>query len=115
MNDRADDCVLVLCTAPADVAESLAQRLVEARLAACVNLIPGLLSLFRWEGRVDRAQEILLMCKTVRGRQAELTAQLAAWHPYDVPEVIVVPVSGGLPQYLEWVRRSCMPESREVF
>ena len=99
-----DDVVLVLVTAPRDAAEALARAVVEARLAACVNLVPGVVSLFHWEGRVDRADEVLLVAKTVQSRADALRAGIAARHPYTVPEILVVPVEGGDPRYLAWVR-----------
>ncbi|MBI5853421.1 MAG: divalent-cation tolerance protein CutA [Planctomycetes bacterium] len=99
-----DDVVLVLTAAPRDAAEALARAMVEARLAACVNLVPGVVSLFHWEGRIDRADEVLLVAKTVRSRADELRAGIAARHPYAVPEILVVPVEGGDERYLAWVR-----------
>lgn len=94
----------VLMTAPdLDVAERLATTLVEARLAACANLVPGVTSIYRWEGAVERAQEVLLVLKTTTPRLAELMRRAAELHPYDVPEVLALPVEAGHAAYIRWV------------
>jgi periplasmic divalent cation tolerance protein len=95
--------MLVLCTAPAGVAEVLARQLVEERACACVNVLPGVRSVFRWQGKVDTADECLLLAKTTRAASANLRERIAALHPYDVPEVLEVAVDGGLPAYLRWL------------
>lgn len=105
------EAVVVLCTAPDDgPAETLARMLVQERLAACVNRIPGVVSNFRWEGRVEEDREVLLVIKSTRGRLAALTARIKALHPYELPEVVAVPVIGGLDAYLGWVRDSVASE-----
>jgi len=95
--------VVVLCTAPADASERLARALVEERLCACVNVLPGVRSFFRWQGAVDEADEQLLVAKTTAAHAEALRDRLVALHPYDVPEVLVLPVAGGSPAYLQWV------------
>jgi periplasmic divalent cation tolerance protein len=95
--------VVVLSTSPADAAPGLATLLVEKRLAACVNIIPGIESVYRWKGRVESAREHLLVIKTTASRVESLSRALAAAHPYAVPEVIAVPVTHGHLPYLEWV------------
>ncbi len=113
--------VVVLCTAPLRGngdrlgADALAQRLVEERLCACVNLVGSLFpvtSWFRWEGRVDRAQEGFLILKTTAARLAALQARLQQLHPYAVPEVLAIDVANGLEAYLQWVRESVAPGPR---
>ena len=100
-----DVAVVVLSTAPdAGQAERLARRLVEERLAACVSQVPGMKSLYHWEGEVEEANEVLLIVKTHASRAPELTRRLRELHPYDVPEILVLPVAAGLPGYLEWIR-----------
>jgi len=89
-----------------EVAQSLASSLVASHLAACVNIIPGIESVYFWEGKVQRDSEMLLMIKTQRRLLDDLTAHVKANHPYSVPEVIAVPVIGGHAPYLEWVRAS---------
>src|SRR5262245_35586645 len=105
------DARVVLMTAPdRATAESLAQRLVGERLAACANLVSGLASIYRWEGRVERADEILLILKTEADRIPALIARAAELHPYDVPEILALPVEAGLAAYLSWVRAETRPE-----
>ncbi|HSG46937.1 MAG TPA: divalent-cation tolerance protein CutA [Longimicrobiales bacterium] len=94
---------LVLVTSPAAEAPALARRLVEERLAACVNLLSGMASVYRWEGKVEEAEETLMILKTSAGRIRELRERVVALHPYDVPEFVVVPVESGLESYLAWV------------
>ena len=95
----------VLTTAPdTSVAESLAQRLVEERLAACANVLPGVTSVFWWEGSVQSEGEVLVLLKSTEARYPALRDRLLELHPYDVPEVLRLPVAGGSEGYLEWVR-----------
>lgn len=96
----------VVTTAPdSAVAEELAGRVVEERLAACANVVPGVTSLYWWEGKVQRDGEVLVVFKTVSERFDALRDRIAELHPYDVPEILAVPVPGGSHEYLEWVRR----------
>jgi periplasmic divalent cation tolerance protein len=105
------DARVVLMTAPdRATAESLAQSLVAERLAACANVVPGLASVYRWQGRVERADELLLILKTEVDRVPALIARAAELHPYDVPEVLALPVEAGLAAYLAWVREQTRPE-----
>lgn len=95
----------VLITAPdADVGAALAGALVEEGLAACVNLVPGVRSIYRWEGAVQDDTEVLLIAKTREALLPALTARVEALHPYDVPEVIALPIAGGSAAYLAWLR-----------
>jgi periplasmic divalent cation tolerance protein len=96
-----------LVTAPdARSAESMARALVEERLAACVNVIPGLVSVYRWEGEVQRDQEALMILKTTESRMAALRERVIQLHPYEVPEVLVLNVVDGHEAYLGWVREA---------
>jgi len=98
-------CQVVLVTAPGrEEAERLAQRLVEDRLAACVNCAGPVTSVYRWEGKTCREQEFLLVIKTTAERLDALFDRVAALHSYEVPEIIALPVTAGWPPYLEWVR-----------
>ena len=98
------DALVVLVTAPsAEQAAALARALVEARLAACGNVVPGLRSIYRWEGRVQDEPEALLVLKTTRDRLEALRERLLALHPYDVPEVLALPVEAGSAAYLAWL------------
>jgi periplasmic divalent cation tolerance protein len=101
----SDDLRVVLVTAPdVPVAEGLARSLVEERLAACVNLVPGIRSFYRWEGAVQDDSEILLIVKTRADRLEALASRVRELHPYELPEVLGLPVAGGGPDYLEWIR-----------
>ena len=101
----ATDVRTALVTAPdSGTAERIARTLVEEGLVACVNLVPGVVSLYRWEGEVQRDQEVLMVLKTTAGRAEAVRARVVEEHPYDVPEVLVLPVVAGHPAYLNWVR-----------
>ncbi len=105
-NSSPADVHVAFCTCPdSGTAESLAAALIEEGHAACINLIPGLVSLYRWQGRIERDSEVLLMIKTVRERLGTLTERVRQLHPYDVPEVIAHPVTDGHDAYLNWVRQ----------
>ena len=98
------DTLMVLTNMPdRDAAMKLAQRLVESRLAACVNVLGGCASVYRWKGAVEHAEEVPVLIKTRAARYEELEAAIRDCHPYDVPEVIAVPVVRGFGDYLEWV------------
>lgn len=98
------EALVVLVTAPsADVAAELARALVEERLAACGNILPGVKSIYRWQGRVHEDAEALLVLKTTRTRFEALRERVLALHPYDVPEVIALPVEAGSAAYLAWI------------
>jgi periplasmic divalent cation tolerance protein len=102
--------VVVLSTAPdGATADRLARALVEERLAACVTRIPGARSLYRWEGAVQEAEEVLMLAKTHAERAPDLTRRLAELHPDDVPEILVLPVAAGFRAYLDWLRESTAP------
>ncbi|UOV02853.1 divalent-cation tolerance protein CutA [Pseudoxanthomonas mexicana] len=95
---------LILSTCPdADTAQRLARILVEERLAACVSLLPGGVSTYRWQGRVEQATEVQLLAKTPADRRDALMARLAELHPYELPEILAVETAAGLPAYLDWV------------
>ena len=103
MRASASGCVVALCTAPAEHAERLARAVVDERLCACVNVVPQVRSFFRWEGRTDVAEEQLLVVKTTAAGFDALRERLVALHPYEVPEVVALDVTAGLPAYLSWV------------
>ncbi|MBX3461925.1 MAG: divalent-cation tolerance protein CutA [Planctomycetes bacterium] len=99
----------MLCSAPArgergrPGAEDLARQLVEERLCACASVVPGVRSFFRWQGRCDFAEESLLVVKTTAAMAARLADRIVELHPYEVPEVLQLPVAAGLPAYLRWL------------
>lgn len=98
-----NELLVVLCTVPNEAtAEKLAKGLIEERLAACVNAIPGLSSYYRWQGKLEVDSEIQLLIKTRRGRFDELAAWIQANHPYDVPELVALPAERVSECYLAW-------------
>jgi periplasmic divalent cation tolerance protein len=98
------DKIVVLSTcATGEEAEKLARALVEQRLAACVNVVPGMKSYYRWQGNLETAGEYLMVIKSSRDRFEELRAALEKAHSYEVPEVIALPVVDGAPNYLNWI------------
>jgi periplasmic divalent cation tolerance protein len=100
-------CLLVLTTVPADGdADAFARTLVEERLAACVNVLAPMTSVYRWKGAVERAGERQVIIKTTAARVAALEQRLAALHPYDVPECVVIAIDAGSPAYLSWLREA---------
>ncbi len=102
-----DDHLLVLSTCPDNAtAERLATMLVEQRLAACVNVLPGLTSVYRWQGEIQRDSEVLLLAKSRADRYPELESALVEHHPYELPEVVAVSLEQGLEGYLAWLDRA---------
>lgn len=98
------DILLVITNLPdRESAEKLASLLIERHLAACVNILAPCASVYRWQGQIQHDEEHPLLIKTVPARYAELEASIRAYHPYELPEIIAVPVTGGLPAYLQWV------------
>lgn len=103
--------LLCLTTCPdAASASAIADALVGERLAACVNVVPGLQSVYRWGGAVERADEVLLLIKTTRERYPALEQRLAALHPHELPELVAVASVAGLPAYLRWVDNQTRPD-----
>jgi periplasmic divalent cation tolerance protein len=98
------EAVLVLITVPSrEEAEKIARRVVEDRLAACVNIIPQVRSLFSWEGKLSQEDEVLLVVKSRRSRFPELAGTVKELHSYSVPEIIAIPVLEGTADYLQWI------------
>ncbi|MDP7672846.1 MAG: divalent-cation tolerance protein CutA, partial [Vicinamibacterales bacterium] len=103
----ADRCVIVLTTMPtADAADRLATTLVEERLAACVNILPEMRSVYRWDGQIERGTEHQIVMKTTPGKVGALHARVEALHPYAVAEILDIQASGGGAAYLKWVTES---------
>ncbi|MDX1529053.1 MAG: divalent-cation tolerance protein CutA [Gammaproteobacteria bacterium] len=101
---------IVLCTCPdMGTAQELAKRLVASRLAACVNIMPGLTSVYEWKGAVESDSELLLLAKTSEERYPALEKALREAHPYELPEIICVPIVAGLAGYLQWISDSVSP------
>jgi periplasmic divalent cation tolerance protein len=103
----AENHIVTLCTVPdRKTGERIAEALVEERLAACVNLVPGLVSTYRWQGKVEKAEECLLIIKTGVSRFEPLKQRIKALHPYDVAEIIALPILHGNIEYLNWLTES---------
>ncbi len=95
--------IVVVTVPPGGTGDTIAEALVERRLAACVNRIPGVRSVYRWEGKVHRDEEEMLLLKTARTDLDEVEHVVEKLHPYDVPEMVVVPLEGGSASYFEWL------------
>lgn len=101
--------MVVLVTVPnAEVAETLAEALVGERLAACVSLLPAMRSIYRWQGAIARDSEMLCLMKTTAGQFERLRARVVELHPYQLPEVIALPIVAGHAPYLAWIAASVM-------
>jgi periplasmic divalent cation tolerance protein len=106
------DKIFVFSTCPSqEEAERIAMRLVEIRLAACVNILPGARSIYQWQGKVEAASELLLIIKTNRALFPKLRVELERLHSYQVPEVIAFPVVDGSEAYLNWLQRELQDET----
>ena len=104
-----DHAILVLTTAGSrDEAANIAASLVESHLAACVQIVSEIESVYRWEGRVTRDAEWLLLCKTTAGRYADVERAILEVHSYTTPEVVAVRIEGGSGAYLDWLRQSVL-------
>lgn len=102
--------VVVLITVPsADVGRQIARALVDERLAACVNLLPPMTSIYRWQGAVEEESEQLLICKTRRALAPALIEAVKSRHPYEVPEIIALPLVAGFQPYLDWIAAETRP------
>jgi periplasmic divalent cation tolerance protein len=102
-----DKIVVLVTCGNREEAEKLAQSLVEQKLVACINLVPGIQSWYGWEGKVNRDEELLLILKTVRAKFNELEAAIKHLHTYAVPEIIAIPIIQGSREYLGWVEKTC--------
>ena len=101
------DAVVVFCTcSDRGEATRIARDLVESKLAACVNMLPSVNSIYRWQGQIETAQEVLLFIKTAAKRFPELQQRIIHLHSYETPEIIALPVLAGLDKYLAWIQAS---------
>ena len=102
----AEEIVILITAGSSAEAAVIARALVDEHLAACVNIIPGVRSLFFWEGKTQEADEVLMICKSRMPLMDAVITRVRALHSYSVPEIIALPVTAGLPSYLSWVRES---------
>ncbi len=101
----SSSCLIVLCTVPsAQKARDIATNLVEERLCACVNILDQVQSIFRWQAEIQNDPEVLMILKTTQERYVDLEKRVRDLHPYDVPEIIALPIATGAQSYLDWVR-----------
>lgn len=113
MPERRDARVCLVTAPDAETAERIARALVEERLAACGNVVQELTSVYRWQGVVERAQEVLLLLKTTVDAVPELIRRVSELHPYEVPEVLVLAVDAGLEPYLDWIDMNVKQEGED--
>ena len=104
----ADKILLALSTFPdRETAQRIAKELVTEKFAACANILPQVESVYRWQGKIETANETLVFFKLSEDRQSAFQEKLRSLHPYEVPEIIFLPISSGLPDYLRWVVENC--------
>ena len=109
--DGSTPAWFVYCAAPDEAtAAAIADRVVGERLAACVNLVGPVQSVYRWEGRVEHAREWILVAKTTPGAFPRLRDRIRALHPYTCPAIVAMPIAAGWPGFLDWVRDACAAE-----
>jgi periplasmic divalent cation tolerance protein len=104
----AEKILLALSTFPdAETARKISNQLVAKKLAACANILPSVESIYRWKEKIETGNETLVFFKLSEDRRAAFQEKLRSLHPYEVPEIVFVPVASGLPDYLRWVAESC--------
>ena len=104
----AEKVLLALSTFPdRETAQRIANQLVTEKFAACANILPAVESIYRWKGKIESGNETLVFFKLSEDRQSAFQKKLRSLHPYEVPEIIFVPISSGLPEYLRWVADNC--------
>lgn len=105
----AEEVLLIVTTWPeADAARAASRTLVEEKLIACANILPGVESIYRWQGKVETSAEVMVLMKTSIGRYSEVEARIHALHSYELPEIVAFRASEGLPAYLRWVEESVL-------
>lgn len=105
------EILVAFCTFPdAETANQIGGKLIKLRLAACANVLPQIRSTYWWQGRIQSGDEALAVFKLPSASYAAFEEKLRTLHPYDVPEIIAWPITKGLPDYLQWVGQSCLPE-----
>ena len=104
----AERVLLALSTFPdAEIARRISNQLVSENFAACANILPSVESIYRWKEKIESGNETLVLFKLSEDRQSAFQDKLRSLHPYDVPEIIFAPITGGLPEYLQWVAENC--------
>jgi len=108
--ESSEAIVVLMSAANGEEAARLADMLVGAHLAACVQILPEMESVYRWKGKIERQAEILVIAKTVRSKFAEFEREVRALHTYETPEIIALPITGASAPYLEWLLTSLAPD-----
>jgi periplasmic divalent cation tolerance protein len=104
----SEKVLLALSTFPdQETAREISNELITKKLAACANILPAIESIYRWKDQIESGNETLVLFKLSEDRQSAFQEQLRSLHPYEVPEIIFVPISSGLPEYLRWVTENC--------
>lgn len=99
---------IILCTCPdRESAEKIARQLINDKIAACINILPGITSIYTWQGNIETEQEHLLLIKTRKDRFQAIEKSIQTSHPYEIPEIIAIPVENGLAEYMQWIE-SCL-------
>lgn len=107
MTEQPDKEIVIFITAPSeDEAAKIARALVESRLAACVNIVKNIRSVYTWQGNIEDASEVLMIVKSRNSLLTPLSAKVREMHSYEVPEIIALPITGGSEDYLKWIRES---------
>jgi periplasmic divalent cation tolerance protein len=102
---------IILCTCPDfETAHTIAHQLVTAKLAACINILPSITSIYEWQGEIETAQEHLLLIKSCPSHYSRLETEIKRLHPYELPEIIAIAIENGLPDYLKWINSCLLPE-----
>jgi periplasmic divalent cation tolerance protein len=102
------NALIAFCTFPdAEIARNVVRHVVDLRLAACGNILPQIHSIYRWQGKVESADEVLAIFKLDAARYPEFESKIRSLHPYEVPEIISCPIEKGFPEYLRWIAESC--------
>lgn len=103
---ESDHLLVMTTTAGSITAKKIANELVEKRMASCVQILPSIHSVFRWKGRIEHQEEHLILIKTARTCYSSVESIIKGLHPYEVPEIIALPIVGGLPEYLAWISQT---------
>jgi periplasmic divalent cation tolerance protein len=102
---------IILCTCPDfEIASQIAHHLVTAKLAACINILPSVTSIYQWQGTIETTQELLLVIKSSQTNYGAIEAAIKKRHPYETPEIIALTIENGLPDYLKWINSCILPE-----
>jgi len=107
MECKSEPIVVLMTAASADEAGRIAEMLVSQKLAACVQILPGMQSVYIWQGQVQRESEVLILAKTTQNNFAELEREVRAMHSYEAPEIVALPIVNGSKPYIEWLVDSC--------